>query len=78
MRFLLGDSRGTPYLARAMPSTMRGASRRVWRGSSAVSPSVGCSKSVSARRGGLQDWQCARVKDCTLCAMFSLQFCRKL
>jgi len=59
MRFLLGDSRGTPYLARAMPSTMRGASRRVWRGSSAVSPSVGYSKSVSARRGGLQDWQCA-------------------
>lgn len=73
MRFLLGDSLGTPYLARAMPSTMRGASRRVWRGSSAVSPIVGCCKSVSARRGGLQDWKCTQVKDCPPRAGFSLQ-----
>lgn len=78
MRFLLGDSLGTPYLARAMPSTMRGASRRVWRGSSAVSPIVGCCKSVSVCRGGLQDWKCAQVKHCPPCAVFSLQFCHIL
>ena len=67
MRPLLGDSLRTPYLAPAMPSTMRGASCRVWRGSSEVSPSVGCSKSLSARRGGLQDWKRALVKDTPPC-----------